>query len=579
MSNSAKPPQAVLDQIIGLYNQGELEQTVSLAESLAGQYPNTLLLYDILGAAHMGLKNADKTIASYQKVLQLNPNHTDAHNNMGMALYDQGRFDEAVESYQKAVKLEPDFADAHYNLGNALKQKGDLKQAIESYKSSLAINPDDIEILDVYGNALREYGNFSEAIEAYEQVIKIHPDYAEAYFNLGVAQKSSNEISAAIQSYKQAIKINPDFAVAYYNLGNALKGQGELDAAINSYKQAININPKYAEAYSNMGIVLKNKDDLNAAIESYKQAICIKPDYAEARQNLHAVKKKAVPAWHLSMMNDKPRNTAYLNALKLAIGENDFVLEIGTGSGLLSMMAANFGAENITTCESSETIAKVAKKIIQKNGYGEKISVINKKSTDLIIGEDLPKKADVVVSEILSAEFVGEGVRSTIVDANRRKIKKNGKMIPEAGEIIIALVEVNEWLQDNISVGTVNGFDLSDFNSLAPSKFIPNLCQKPTLLSNPKVAFKFDLYDTNDIWKREKVLTLKANGNGLCLGIIQWLRVQLFKDIEYENNPSEIVSHWPTPIYAFDKPLEVKVGQELEISAALFEDTVWFYKL
>ena len=103
MSNliqQSQPPQAVLDQIIGLYNQGQLEQTVSLAESLAKQYPNTLILYDILGAAYMGLKNTKKTIASYQKALQLNSNHTDAYNNMGMALYDQGRFDEAVESYQ-----------------------------------------------------------------------------------------------------------------------------------------------------------------------------------------------------------------------------------------------------------------------------------------------------------------------------------------------------------------------------------------------------------------------------------------------------------------------------------------------
>ena len=97
-----------MDQIIDLYNQDRSEQTVSLAESLAKQHPNTLILYDILGAAYMGLKNSDKTIESYQKALQLNPNHTDAYNNMGMALYDQGRFGEAVESYQKAVKLELD---------------------------------------------------------------------------------------------------------------------------------------------------------------------------------------------------------------------------------------------------------------------------------------------------------------------------------------------------------------------------------------------------------------------------------------------------------------------------------------
>ena len=49
MSNliqQSQPPQVEVDQIIGLYNQGQLEQTASLAESLAGQYPNTLLLYD-----------------------------------------------------------------------------------------------------------------------------------------------------------------------------------------------------------------------------------------------------------------------------------------------------------------------------------------------------------------------------------------------------------------------------------------------------------------------------------------------------------------------------------------------------
>ena len=97
-SLNSEPHQAALDQIIGLYNQGQLKKTVLLAESLSEQYPNTLLVFEILGASYMGLKNADKTIASYEKVLQLNPNHTDAHNNMGMVFYDQGKFDEAVES-------------------------------------------------------------------------------------------------------------------------------------------------------------------------------------------------------------------------------------------------------------------------------------------------------------------------------------------------------------------------------------------------------------------------------------------------------------------------------------------------
>ena len=101
MSNliqKTQPLETAVDQIVGLYNQGQLEQAVSLAENLAEQYPNALILYEILGAAYMGLKNADKSIENYQKVIRLNPSHTDSHNNMGMALYDQGRFDEAVDS-------------------------------------------------------------------------------------------------------------------------------------------------------------------------------------------------------------------------------------------------------------------------------------------------------------------------------------------------------------------------------------------------------------------------------------------------------------------------------------------------
>ena len=221
-------------------------------------------------------------------------------------------------------------------------------------------------------------------------------------------------------------------------------------------------------------------------------------------------------------------------------------------------------------------IVKIAKKIIYKNGYSKIINVINKKSTELIVGKDLPRKADLVISEILSAEFVGEGVRSTILDANKRLLNDNGTMIPESGNIRIALLGSSAEIKDKVSVGNVNGFDLSSFNSISSSKVSFNLNEKPALLSRPKDAFKIDLYDAKKVTKEEKIVRLKASESGLCLGVIQWLRIQLFKDIEYENNPGEITSHWPTPIYLFDRPVEVVAGQILEIRAALFENAVWF---
>ena len=69
---------------------------------------------------------------------------------------------------------------------------------------------------------------------------------------------------------------------------------------------------------------------------------------------------------------------------------------------------------------------------------------------------------------------------------------------------------------------------------------------------------------------------LKANQDGLCLGLIQWMKIKLYDDIEYENIPYNVQSHWSTPVYVFDEPIELKKGQFLDIKGFLAKDSVWF---
>jgi hypothetical protein len=54
---------------------------------------------------------------------------------------------------------------------------------------------------------------------------------------------------------------------------------------------------------------------------------------------------EAVNDFHFAMMNDHDRNEFYREALEKAVKPTDMVLEIGTGSGLLAMLAAKSGAE------------------------------------------------------------------------------------------------------------------------------------------------------------------------------------------------------------------------------------------
>jgi len=321
------------------------------------------------------------------------------------------------------------------------------------------------------GIVRQDQGLLEEAIEAYNNVISIKPDYAQAYYNMGIVRQDQGQLEEAIEAYNKSLSIKPDYADAVNNMGSALQKQGKLEEAVGAYKKALSIKPDLAEAYNNLGIVRQDQGQLEEAIEAYNKALAIKPEYVSAKMNLSAAKNLAVPAWHISMMNDLTRNNAYLEALELAITDKDLVLEIGTGSGLLAMMSANAGAKEVITCEVSKTIAAKAEEIISENGYANKIKVINKKSTDLLVGEDLPEKADIIVSEILSSEFVGEGVQSSIVDANKRLLAKNGKMLPESGDIRVALIGENKEISENIFAQEINGFNFSRFNSIMANKF------------------------------------------------------------------------------------------------------------
>lgn len=399
---------------------------------------------------------------------------------------------------------------------------------------------------------------------------------------MGNAFKNQGNIERALEEYNAALKFKSDYAEVYNSIGIAFREKGELEEAIVAYEKALSIKADYDDVYNNIGNALMARGKWDAAIESYESAEKIRPENPDTLQKLSIAKGKAVPSWHIPMMNEGIRNEAYRNALTAAINGGEIVLDIGTGAGLLSMMASDCGADKVITCEMSSAISKVAEKIFAKNGFTKKIKLINKNSKDLILGKDIDKKVDVLVSEILSSEFVGEGIQTSILDAKKRLLKKNGKIIPEQGSIMIALVESTGKLSQELFVDNASGYDVSDFNTLAKTKHLITLEDEPSFLSKPIDAFGFDFLNFEKIHEEEKTIKIIVNKSGLCAGIIQWLKVGLYNDIEYQNHPitmyrSNTVSGWKTPIFKFENPIEVKKGQVLEVTAVLKEDSSWFY--
>jgi tetratricopeptide (TPR) repeat protein len=208
MKEIKEPPQKSVEKIISLYSHGQFTKAISLAESLARKFSKAPILYEIIGAAYLGLGDADKTIDSYKKLLTLTPYNTDAYNNIGMVFYNKGQFEKAIINYQKAVDLEPNFSDAYYNLGNAFSKIGKIKKAIECYKVSLSIKPKDAEVLNNYGIALKEYGKFDEAVECYTKSIAINPEFVSkrVYASIGAKKLERGNSGDGVKEYKKSIE-------------------------------------------------------------------------------------------------------------------------------------------------------------------------------------------------------------------------------------------------------------------------------------------------------------------------------------------------------------------------------------
>ena len=208
------PPEDVINNLINLYNQGQLFNVIEDAKALTEKYPEAFVVWNLLGVTAAQTGQLDKAIFAFHRVIAIQPDNAEAYNNMGNVLKDQGKLEEAIESYQHALTLKPDHADAYNNMGTALKNKGKLEEAIGAYIKAIEIKPDFAEAHNNMGNAFKDKGRLEEALEAYTKALALKPDYAEAYSNLGTTLQDQGKLQEAIASYQKALSLKPDFAPA-----------------------------------------------------------------------------------------------------------------------------------------------------------------------------------------------------------------------------------------------------------------------------------------------------------------------------------------------------------------------------
>ena len=386
--------------------------------------------------------------------------------------------------------------------------------------------------------------------------------------DLAIALYARGDAVKAAGLFRTILQDDPAHAVANYQLGLLAFAEGDLEEATHHLQRAAAANPLDAEYHNNLGAAFTALNEDEDAIRAYRRALEIDPNYIEARDNLDLACAGVAPAWHFPMMADAARNDAYDRALRRA-APGRRVLDIGAGSGLLAMMAARAGAAKVTTCEMVPAIAAAAREIIEANGFTDRITLHAKRSDQLTIGCDLWARANVLVTETFCSGLLTEGVLPTIEHAREHLLTPDAIVIPRRAAARGYLIG-GSTVEAQAYATHAAGFDLSRFNLFASSKFGLHLDRLPhDVLSDDFEILSFDLMQSHFPPERHEIeITVSASGR--CVGVAQWLRLDLDEETSYENRPepSAGANGWMHVVHRFAQPIELRAGDEVRLIAS-----------
>uniref|UniRef100_A0A3B4F5J2 Protein arginine N-methyltransferase n=1 Tax=Pundamilia nyererei TaxID=303518 RepID=A0A3B4F5J2_9CICH len=306
---------------------------------------------------------------------------------------------------------------------------------------------------------------------------------------------------------------------------------------------------------------------------------------------------------YADMLHDHDRNKKYYEGIRAAVarvkarGERVIVLDIGTGTGLLSMMAITAGADLCYAVEVFKPMAEAAQCIVEKNGFSDKIKIINKHSTDVTVGPDgdMQVKANVLITELFDTELIGEGALPSYEHAHQNLMQERCEAVPHRATVYAQLVESELlWSWAQLQPVEVEGARLVpppavgrcagahavcdiQLSQVSPASFTPlgPVCTMFTVDFSKPVSSAFQAHSSQFVAQssgRAQVvlswwdLDMDPTGSIVCTMAPSWT---------YQE-PKMWRDHWMQSLYFLPVESQVTEGEELSLMVCHDDYSLWY---
>jgi arylsulfatase A-like enzyme/Flp pilus assembly protein TadD len=166
------------------------------------------------------------------------PNSVPVHYLLGLDYYRLKDFNKAIEEFQRVLQLSPDYSLATYQLGLSYGRAGDNTRAIETLKRALQLDPTNFAAAYNLGAVYLQQQMTTEAVAAFRQSLTIAPEYVPAHLALGQVFMYQGQMGDAIAELRQVTALAPQDPSAHAALANALEADGLVAEAEQEKRKA-----------------------------------------------------------------------------------------------------------------------------------------------------------------------------------------------------------------------------------------------------------------------------------------------------------------------------------------------------
>ena len=274
---------------------------------------------------------------------------------------------------------------------------------------------------------------------------------------------------------------------------------------------------------------------------------------------------------HEEMLKDTVRTRTYQRAImdNGADFKNKIVMDIGAGTGILSIFAAKAGAKHVYAIEFAE-IAIFAREIIKKNGLEDKITVIKGKMEEITL--PVPQ-VDIIISEWMGYFLLYESMLDSVLWARDKYLAPGGKMLPDRAQLYIAAIEDGQYKSQKMTFwNDVYGIDMSVLTPTVMKEPLVDTVDSNMIMSDPCKILDLDLVRCNkgDVeFATQYQLRMKYTDR--VHGLVAWFDTpfsELERPVMLSTSPYKKYTHWKQTVFYMEQDLDVREGDVIYGSVA-----------